>query len=440
MTQIAPTISALDRARRKAYLRLLPILFLCYVIAYIDRVNVSLAMLTLRKDLPAFDNNVIGTGSGVFFLGYFLLEIPGTLLVERWSARKWISRIMISWGFVAALTAWAKTPHHFYAVRFCLGLAEAGFFPGVIVYLTHWFPARDRTRALSWFLLGSTAAQIISPKISNVLLHLGTLAHPGPLGLAGWQWLYIAWGIPAVLIGIYVFIALPDQPIQATFLSDDEKLALQNELESEKSATNSNHSSDLFAALTNPKVILLALAYFCIISGNYGIDFFMPSIIDRWYSLELDQTTWLIILPPMVTIAAIIFTGWSSDRTGERRLHAAINGILGGVALAIVPFTQGHLILTMLCFIVAAAGLKAYMAPFWALPSLFLTETAAAGSIGLINSFGNLGGFLGPKLVGQIENTTHSYVVGIYCMSVAMILFSIIILSLGLGRRAKLHA
>jgi ACS family tartrate transporter-like MFS transporter len=431
---MTPT-SALDRARRKAYLRLLPILFACYVIAYIDRVNVSLAKLTMSHELPAFNNDVIGTGAGVFFLGYFLLEIPGTLLVEKWSARKWISRIMISWGFVAALTAWAKTPHEFYAVRFLLGLAEAGFFPGVIVYLTHWFPARDRTRALAWFLMGSSVAQIISPKISNLLLQLGTLQNPGPLGLAGWQWLYIAWGIPAVLMGIYVFLALPDQPHHATFLSPDEKLALQGELALEKSTTNAHHPTALLAAMTNPKVLLLALAYFCILSGNYGIDFFMPSILERWYSLKLDETTWLIILPPSVTIAAILFTGWSSDRTGERRIHAAIPGLLGGLALAIVPFTQGHLILTMLCFIAAAAGLKAYMAPFWALPSLFLTETAAAGSIGLINSFGNLGGFLGPKLVGQIENTTHSFVAGIYCMSISMILYTLIILSLGLGRR-----
>ena len=238
----------LNTARRKAYTRLLPILFACYVIAYIDRVNVSLAKLTLSREIPAFNNDVIGTGAGIFFLGYFLLEIPGTLLVEKSSARKWICRIMISWGFIAALTAWAKTPREFYAVRFLLGLAEAGFFPGVIVYLTHWFPARDRTRALAWFLMGSSVAQIISPKISNLLLQLGTLTHPGPLGLAGWQWLYIAWGIPAILIGIFVFLALPDQPANAAFLSPGEKLALQGELALEKSAANAHHPTTLLAA------------------------------------------------------------------------------------------------------------------------------------------------------------------------------------------------
>src|SRR5579862_4772761 len=182
---------ALISARRKAYMRILPILFACYVIAYIDRVNVSLAKLSMQQDMPAFTNDVIGEGAGIFFLGYFLLEIPGTILVEKWSARKWISRIMITWGVVAAMTAFVKTPHGFYVARFALGLAEAGFFPGVIVYLTHWFPWRDRTRALSWFLVGSSVAQIISPKISGIFLNLSSIHAAGPMGIRGWQWLYI---------------------------------------------------------------------------------------------------------------------------------------------------------------------------------------------------------------------------------------------------------
>jgi MFS transporter, ACS family, tartrate transporter len=427
--------TALDRARRKAYLRLLPILLGCYVIAYIDRINVSLAKLTMSQDLPAFNNDVIGTGAGVFFLGYFLLEIPGTLLVEKWSARKWISRIMITWGIVAAMTAWATTPTRFYSVRFALGLAEAGFFPGAVVYLTHWFTRRDRARALSWFLVGSSVAQIVSPKISNYFLGLGTLAHPGPLGLAGWQWLYIAWGIPAVVIGIVVLMRLPDYPHQARWLTDEEKQALEGELAAEKASNAARRPISLLAALRHPKVVLLTAAYFCIMSGNYGIDIFMPSILERWYSLKLDATTWLIMLPSTATLAAILLIGWNSDRTGERRLHAAAPGIIGGIALALTPHTQGHLVLTMLCFIVVAAGIKSYMAPFWALPNLFLADAAAAGSIGLINSIGNLGGYLGPKLVGRIEHVTGSFVSGIYCLSLAMIVYGIIILLLGLGRR-----
>src|SRR5213595_3840821 len=199
-------VAALDRARRKAYWRLLPLLFLCYVVAYVDRSNVAIAKLTMTRDLPGFDNAVIGLGAGLFFIGYFLLEIPGTLLVEKWSARKWICRIMITWGIMATLTAFVKTPFQFYLVRFLLGLAEAGFFPGVIVYLTHWFPQRSRARAMAIFLIGTPIAQLASPKICNVLLKFGTtelvngvtVHHPPLLGLHGWQWVYIAWGVPAV--------------------------------------------------------------------------------------------------------------------------------------------------------------------------------------------------------------------------------------------------
>ena len=225
--------NALDRARTKAYRRLLPLLFLCYVIAYVDRNNVSIAFDTMKQDLPGFNNDVLGTGFGVFFIGYFLLEIPGTLLVEKWSARKWISRIMITWGIVAALTSFVKAPWQFYTARFFLGLAEAGFFPGVIVYLTHWFPARDRARALSWFLIGTPIAQFASPLLSYPLLKIGSdemvngtlVRNPEIWGLEGWQWVYIAWGIPAVVLGGIVLFFLTDRPGQAGWLHPwDERL------------------------------------------------------------------------------------------------------------------------------------------------------------------------------------------------------------------------
>jgi ACS family tartrate transporter-like MFS transporter len=221
--------AALDRARRKAYWRLMPLLFVCYVIAYVDRTNVSIAALTMTKELPGFDNAVFGFASGIFFLGYFLLEIPGSLLVEKWSARKWICRIMVTWGIVAALTAFVRTPMQFHVARFALGLAEAGFFPGVIVYLTHWFPARDRSRALAYFFIATPVAQIVSPKISNQLLKIGTdeivngaaVHHPELFGLEGWQCLYIFWGIPAVVLGFVVLMLLKDRPRDAAWLSPE---------------------------------------------------------------------------------------------------------------------------------------------------------------------------------------------------------------------------
>ena len=284
---LSPT-PALDRARLKAYRRLLPLLFACYVIAYVDRANVAIAKLTMTRELPAFDNAVIGLGSGIFFLGYFLLEIPGTLLVEKWSARKWISRIMISWGLVAAMTAFVKVPWHFYTVRFFLGLAEAGFFPGVIVYLTHWFPSRDRARALAWFFVATPIAQIISPKLSNELLKIGIDGNPTLLGMVGWQWVYIAWGIPAVILGILILLFLTDRPGQARWLDPDEREALSAELAREKARHKAGGHMTVLEALKHPKVLFLAAAYFFIVTGNYGVEFFLPSILEKWYNLKLE--------------------------------------------------------------------------------------------------------------------------------------------------------
>jgi len=436
---------ALDSARRKAFRRLLPLLFLSYVIAYVDRNNVAVAKLTMSKDLPAFTEGVFGFGMGIFFLGYFLLEIPGSLLVERWSARKWICRIMVSWGFMAALTAAVTTPNQFYAVRFLLGLAEAGFFPGVIVYLTHWFPSRDRAKALSCFLVATPFAQMISPKISNAILKIGTTemidgvphVHPQLLGMVGWQWVYIFWGIPAVIMGVAVLWLLTDRPRQAKWLTPDEQEALEAELERERAISSRGKRMTVFEALSHPKVLLLALAYFLTVTGSYGIEFFMPTVLKDWYHLDLNKLTWLIILPPTLALGAQIFGGWSSDHFKERRFHASLPILMGASAIAIAPFTQGNLVLTVMCFMLAFAGCKMYMPAFWSLPSLFLTQSAAAGSIGLINSVGNLGGFLGPSILGYVKSTTGSFAGGLFYLACSMTVSATIILCLGVGHRAK---
>ena len=434
--------SALDRARQKAYWRLLPVLFLCYVIAYVDRANVAIAKLTMTKDLPGFDNAVIGFGAGVFFWGYFLLEVPGSLIVEKWSARKWICRIMVTWGIMAALTALVKTPMQFYVVRFMLGLAEAGFFPGIIVFLTHWFPARDRTRALALFFVATPIAQIVSPKISNALLRFGTdeivngvaLHHPELLGLKGWQWVYIFWGIPAVILGAVVLIVLKDRPRDAKWLTTEEREALESQLETEKAAGGKKRMT-LLQALSHPMVLLLALAYFCNVTGTYGIEFFLPSILQQWYGLKIDAITWLVILPPILALVAQLFVGWSSDRMRERRLHAVVPLAAAAVAIALAPLTQGNLFLTIVCFMVGFGGLKAYLPAFWAMPSLFLTGPAAAGSIGLINSLGNLGGFFGPAVLGKVQTVTGSFVGGIYYLAVSISISACILFFMGLGRQ-----
>ncbi len=433
---------ALDRARHKAYRRLIPLLFVSYVIAYIDRVNVAFAKLTMSKDLPAFDNDVIGTGAGLFFLGYFLLEIPGTLLVERFSARKIIARIMISWGVISGLTAFVATPAQFYGARFLLGLAEAGFFPGVIIFLTRWFPARDRARALALFLMATPIAQVVSPIVCNPLLRFGTVevvlgktvTHALLFGLHGWQLVFLLWGVPAIVLGVLVLVLLADWPRDAAWLSEHEKLALQDEIDRERLSIAGRQHMTLFRALRQPKVLLLALAYFFVVTANYGTEFFLPSILESWFHLKLDTLTVFMVVPPIATLFAQWFVGFSSDRTRERRLHTAVPIALGALTLALTPFSLGSLPFTMLLLIFARTGIKAYQPAFWTLPGLFLSSSAAAGCVGFINSFGNLGGFVGPKVLGKVEQLTGSFSGGIWFLSGMMVVSTVIILMIGLGK------
>jgi ACS family tartrate transporter-like MFS transporter len=413
--------SALDRARGKAYRRLIPLVFLSYVIAYIDRSNVGIAKITMAADL-GYDNAVFARAAGIFFIGYFLPEILGPILVERWSARKWISRIMITWGIIAALTAVVKTPGQFYLMRFLLGLAEGGFFPAVIVYLNHWFPDQDRARALAYFIIAAPIAQIISPPLSYPLLRLGTtevingtpVHHPELLGLQGWQLVYIAWGIPAVVLGVVVLFLLVDRPGQARWLSTEEKEALQGELAREQAmVAGSVGHIGLLQAMRSPRVLMLAAANFFIVCGHYGVEFFLPTFLRQWYGLRLGSIAWLVVLPFVAMLVGQISVSWSSDRTRERWWHTAMPMYAGALALILTPLSQGNLALSLICFAVALAGIRSYLAPFYALPRLFLQGTAAAGSIGFINAVANLGGFVGPTVMGEIEKATGSFRGGI---------------------------
>src|SRR5688572_18050051 len=462
----AAEISPLDRARKKAYWRLLPILFLAYVIAFVDRANVAFAKLTMVKDIPGFDNAVFGLGAGIFFIGYFLLEIPGSVIVERWSARLWIFRIMVTWGIVAALTAFVGIPFgisewmvniintlfnaklgvpefQFYAARFLLGLAEAGFFPGVVVFLSHWFPSRDRARALALFFMATPIAQIIGPPSCALLLKIGTtemvdgvaVVHPIVLGLKGWQWIYIAWGLPAVVLGFVILFMLPDRPRDARWLRPEERDALEAEL-LRTNPKPKGHLS-LFDGLRNPKVLALSFAYFCTVTGSYGVVFFMPSILDRWYNLQYAKLAWLTTLPAIMALLGQLFVGWNSDRTKERRWHTVLPIVIGAAAIAVAPLTRGNLTLTIICFMLALGGLKAYLPAFWTMPYLFLTSSAAAASIGMINSVGNLGGQLGPYVIGKVETVTGSFVGGLYFLSCSMMVCATIVFFLGLGHKEK---
>ena len=432
--------AALNRARRKAYWRLLPVLFVSYMVAYVDRQNVAVAKLTMQLDLPAFDDKVIGFGFGIFFWGYLLLEIPGTILVERWSARKWITRIMVSWGIMAALTAVVREPWEFYTVRFLLGVAEAGFFPGVIVYLTHWFTVRDRARALAFFFVASPLAQIVSPMVNRFLLPIGVSqenlvklnmpdATPIPhiLGMAGWQWVYVLWGLPALVMAVVVFFRLTDRPSQAKWLSAEERTALETALRNEKATGGSARPHRAAEGLLHPRVWLLACAMICVVTATYAVESFMPSIINDWYKMDISTLMWFIILPPGLAMLAQPLNAWSSDHFQERRWHCVVPLLIAAVCMACLPASRGSLPVTIVLFMLILAGCKAYMPAFWSLPNLFLVNTAAAGSIGLINSLGNLGGFLGPSFTGWLKTSTGSFDTSLYCLSGSILVSAVLL-------------
>lgn len=416
-----PVDVALESARRKAYWRLIPLVFICYAIAYIDRANVAFAKLTMAKDL-GFDEEIFGTGFGIFFLGYVLLEVPGALLVERWSARKWMSRIMITWGLVAGCTALVKTPTQFYGMRFLLGLAEAGFFPGAIVYLTHWFPARDRAKALALLIVAAPIAQLVSQRISVPLLRYGAteagVTTPPLWGLHGWQVVYIVWAIPAIILGLIVLLKLTDRPSQAKWLTPEEKTALENTLASERALQGTVAHLRLGQALRNPAILLLALANFLITSAHYGIEAFLPTILQSWFHLRLADVAWAAVPSFVAILVAELAVSWSSDRRGERWWHTMGPMFWGASLLLLTLFFRQSFALTIILFALAVGGVRSYVAPFYALPKLFLDGTAAAGAIGFINAVANLGGFVGPRTLGALAKSTGSHNSGFIYLAV----------------------
>jgi len=325
----------------------------------------------------------------------------------------------------------------FWGVRFLLGLAEAGFYPGVIVYLTHWFPRRDRSRALAWFFIGTPIAQIVGPPICGAIMAIGVGDYPPILGLVGWQWVYIFWGVPAVILGFVVLATLPDWPREARWLDDNERTALESELLREKheQSTQTGHML-VVQALAHPKVLALAVAYFFVVTGNYGVEMYMASILNDWYHLEIQKLSWLIVIPAIGSLIGQVFVGWNSDRTHERRWHASLPIIFGATALVLTPASQGERWMTIILFTLAMTGVKAYLPAFWTLPSELMSASAAAASIGLINSFGNLGGAVGPTVVGIVRDSTGSYSNGLWFLAVSMVISAVIIMSLGIGRKA----
>lgn len=408
-----------ERTRRKVTWRLLPFLLLLYLVAYIDRTNIGVAKLQMQLDLK-FDNAIIGFGAGIFFWGYFLFEVPGTVIVEKWSARKWIARILFTWGLVAMGMGFIGLPqlsfipvvNQFYFMRFLLGVAEAGFFPGVIVYISHWFRYADRGKAKARFMMAGPLATIIGVPLSRFILET---VHWN--SVPGWRWVFILEGIPAVLLGFVTLKYLTDRPQQAHWLAPEEREWLTTQLEAERASIADASRSASGAQSSYAQIALLTVVYFLGVTSIYGLTFFLPSITETMKGLSISGRTAVATLPYICSLAAMIFIGSNSDRTGERRWHMAIPLILYGTGLASSVLVKDHVGLTILCLTIAGFGMSTAWPAFWTLPAAFTTRASAAIAVGIINSVGNLGGYLGPSIVGKIREQTGSYATPVLVLS-----------------------
>ncbi len=418
---MSDTLSVADRTPRKVARRILPFLFVLYLVAYLDRANVSFAKLAMSADL-GFSEAVYGFGAGVFFLGYFLLEIPGALVAERWSARLWMSRILITWGICTVFEGFARTPLQFYIARFCLGLAEAGFFPGVIVYLTHWFPSHDRGRALSGFILSVPISFMIGAPLSALCLSLHWL------GIAGWRWLFILQGVPSILCGLITPFYLTDRPVDARWLEAEEREWLVTQLDEEKQRKRAAGSISALSVFTNGTVWVLAAALFLIVLASYGYIFWLPATIQNASGLSTTTSTLLSSLPFCAAAVAVKIVGQSSDRNGKHKLHASIPLLFAALFFTAAVWPGQPFVLTVVWLILTGALLWAWAPSFWVLPTLLLGESAAAASLGLINSVGNLGGFVGPVIVGHLLTGGHSFSRVVWILSAAFVIAAVLIL------------
>ena len=395
-------------AMRKIYLRLLPFAVFSYFLAYIDRINVSFAGLTMREDLQ-MSAAAFGFAAGTFYWGYFIFEVPSNVILEKVGARLWIARIMITWGILAGITALVSGSTSFAVVRFFLGVAEAGFFPGIVLYFTYWFPSHHHARIVSGFLIGLPIAVAAGAPIST-----GILALDGMFGLRGWQIMYIAEAIPTILIGIVTLFVLTDRPEQARFLTVEEKTWLANKLLAERRAKEEVKTFGVWQSMFDPKVLLLSLNYFGIVVASLGMLIFIPQIIKSIGAGSSNMAVgWLTMIPYLCGGISLVVWGRISDRMRERRWNLLAACLVSAIGLFIAGYTMGSW-WSLAGMSLAAMGFYGSKGPFWAMPSMFLTGTAAAASIAWINSIGNLGGFFGPWYVGVMKDVTGSYAGGLY--------------------------
>jgi ACS family tartrate transporter-like MFS transporter len=399
---------------RKVTLRIIPFVFLLYIVSYLDRANIGYAALQMNKEL-ALTSEAFGFISGIFFIGYFLFEVPSNVMLNKFGARVWIARILVTWGAIAAATAFAQTANQLYVLRFFLGVAEAGFFPGIIVYLTFWFRSKELATTVALFTAAIPVSYIIGAPMSTWIMD-----NISWFNWSGWRWMLFLEGIPAVFLGVACFFFLTDKPEQAKWLKPEEKAWLIAELERDRHSRKNVKSLSVYKTMTNPKVLYLSFIYFVYQCGSLGVGYWMPQIIKSFSeSLTHTQIGLIAMVPYIVATAAMILWSRSSDKRNERKLHSAIPLLVATLGLIGAGLLSNpYVAMAMICL--ALSGLYSFKSPFWALPTLFLDRTTAAVSIAVINSIGNLGGFVGPSLIGMVKGNSQSAANGLLFLSVLL--------------------
>lgn len=400
--------------------RLLPFLFLCYMCAYLDRINVSFAKLQMMSDL-SMSPAVYGLGAGIFFIGYFFFEVPSNLFLLRVGARFWIARIMVTWGIVAAAMMFVRSPTSFYVLRFLLGAAEAGFIPAILFYLTCWFPAARRGRVTALFLIGIPMSGLIGGPISGWIMEYVS----GAFGLAGWQWLFLLEGLPTALVGVIAYFYLDDKVDDAKWLTQDEKALIQRGLDEERLESHALHS--IKDGLTNPRAWLLSGTYFFFIMGLYGVSFWLPTLIKGSGVSDPLEVGLLSAIPYAAAVIAMVVVGLNSDKTGERRWHLSVPGVVGAAGLCLSVVYAHNVLLAVIALTIATMGVMTTISQFWVIPPAILSGAAAAAGIALVNSIGNLAGAASPYLVGWLKTTTGTTSWGVLGIALCVVLGSLLV-------------
>jgi ACS family tartrate transporter-like MFS transporter len=417
------------RVLRKVTLRIVPFVMLLYFIAFIDRVNIGFAALTMNKDL-GFSPTVFGFGAGIFFLGYFLFEVPSNLVLDKVGARIWIARVMITWGLISGAMAFVQGPNSFYALRFLLGAAEAGFFPGIILYLSYWFPARQRAAVTAIFMAAAPLSTVLGSPVSGALLQMH-----GLLGLSGWQWMFIIEAVPALILGVMVLFYMTDRPEKAKWLRHDERNWLVTTMNAEAAKKAGTASHSVWRGLADPRVIALSLVYFGTSAGLYTLGIWAPQIIKE-FGLSSLQVGFLNALPGIVAIVAMVLWARHSDRSGERTWHVVGACLLASLGLVLAGFA-GSVLAVLLALALVNIGISSAKPPLWSMPTMFLSGAAAAAGIATINSIGNLGGFVGPAMIGWIKDLTGSFQGGLFFVAGLLVLSAILTLALARSQRTS---